>query len=653
MNIRLSWFSWRQAQGISKLCMALLLAWSILLAFPGSSFAHAVLVRSDPAQGAVLRVPPGQVRLWFSEVVEPQFSTAQVVTPSNQQAGSQQVSVSGVSGSTSEIVVTLSSRLLPGSYVVLWRTVSTVDGHVESGSFSFTLARPDGTLPPPINSSVITGTTNAVAPTLPLSLPTLISLLMTFLVELGAIYWVGAAFWQLFVVEVVMEKHATQHDLLQQVRERQLERILPLVIGGALLAHVGVLIGQGLALASGNSATSLTPALLEQLVRSGRFGLWWLVRVLLLTLALLLLLTGRLVGRRSRISNRLLAWVSLGLGLLLFIALALSSHAAALASDKVMVAVLGDWFHLVAAAIWVGGMLTIVLGYVPVLSRHALVERASSLVTTLRYYSPWALAGVLLMAITGPLSATFQLNSWAQLLTTAYGNVLLIKVFLVMGLLVLSAYHTLFLRARIRIALRKHSVALTRLEHTPPQAVPDSVRMRWMEQVKQREVRLALPTRRLLFVLRLEALLGVAVLLCVGLMNVLGGTLVPTTSTVSTGSVSRATAPLSQTLNTFDRRFQVILTMTPRHVGTNSVKVRVIDPRTGAAVSRVKVQLNTELLERDMGVNLILLTANGAGQFSGAVELPVSGTWRIIVQIITPDDPNRFHEAYTDIGLVS
>ncbi len=139
-NTRPRWFFW--THGIKKPCMALLLACRVLLAFPGSSSAHAVLVRSDPAQDAVLRVPPGRVRLWFSDAVDPQLSMAQVVTPTNQQAGPQQASVPP--GASNEIVVTLSSRLPAGAYVVLWRTISTDDGHVESGSFSFSVTQPGG-----------------------------------------------------------------------------------------------------------------------------------------------------------------------------------------------------------------------------------------------------------------------------------------------------------------------------------------------------------------------------------------------------------------------------------------------------------------------------------------------------------------------------
>ncbi len=218
-------------------------------------------------------------------------------------------------------------------------------------------------------------------------------------------------------------------------------------------------------------------------------------------------------------------------------------------------------------------------------------------------------------------------------------------------MLLLSAYQILVLRPRVRTASQKYAHATARHARMQSPAEPDQGRFRLAGQVKQREVRLAPPTRRLMKVLRIEPILGVAVLLCVGLMNVLGGTLVPVTAASRVPNTAAQSQPIA--LSTFDKSFQVTFTMTPRQVGTNQVQVRIGDPQTGKGVSTVKVQLNTEFLDRDMGVAVIPLAWDGDGQFSGSIDLPVSGTWRIIVQIQTPDDPNHFHEAYTDVDLAS
>src|SRR5436305_6420685 len=63
---------------------ALLLALSLLFAVPAISQAHAILLRSDPAKDAKLRAAPSQVHMWFSEELNPTFTTSVVVNAKNQ-----------------------------------------------------------------------------------------------------------------------------------------------------------------------------------------------------------------------------------------------------------------------------------------------------------------------------------------------------------------------------------------------------------------------------------------------------------------------------------------------------------------------------------------------------------------------------------------
>src|SRR5258708_18996719 len=109
-------------------------------------------------------------------------------------------------------------------------------------------------------------------------------------------------------------------------------------------------------------------------------------------------------------------------------------------------------------------MLYITASYLPVQRKLPIPERARSLVTVLPYYSPWAIAGVVILAVTGPFSATVHLTSWEQLLSTAYGRALVVKVLLVGGLLLTSAIHVFLLQPRLRKAYLKYAYAAARLE---------------------------------------------------------------------------------------------------------------------------------------------------------------------------------------------
>ncbi len=531
-----------------RLLVAVLLAVCLALALPGTSEAHAILLRSDPAKDAVLSVAPHQVRMWFSEELNPAVSTAVVVNGASKRVDHHDAHVSP--GDATEMDVTLQPNLPPAVYVVIYRTDSAVDGHVLTGSFLFTVARPDGTVPTLSGGTIpgqnVLGGSNLTGLyTGQLDGPTLFNLIMITLVELGAVFWVGAQFWHIFVLQPATEDHAELDTTNQRAQQRFGQRFSLPTLLVLLLANVGVLIGQAVNITGGNFASALAPTLLSSLVTGGRFGTYWLVRVVVLILALILSLSllqlHRLpFKRRTRLVNEILTWTNLLLGLALFIAIAMSSHAAAVSRNLLVSAVVIDWLHLVAAALWVGGMMFIATSYLPVLRRSIVAERARSLVTVLPYYSPWAIAGVIIMAVTGPFSATIHLASWEQLLSTAYGRALVVKILLVGALLLTSAYHVLLLRPRLRKEYQKYAYAARRLEAaqdtpalvgvpssqeaTDPHPAPKLI----AQQVRLREGRLAKKTKRMTAILRWEPVLGVAVLVCVGLMNVFAGTLSPT-----------------------------------------------------------------------------------------------------------------------------
>ncbi len=361
-----------------RVLVAVLLALCLTLALPAISEAHAILLRSDPAKDAVLPVPPNQVRMWFSEDLNPSFSTAVVVNGANKRVdiGNALVSPSDAT----EMDVTLKPNLPPSVYVVIYRTDSNVDGHILTGAFLFSVARPDGTVPtlspgahPGVNA--LGGDNLSGQYTGQFDGPTLFNLMMITLVELGAVFWVRAQFWLLFVLLPATEDHAelgTTHKQVQQRFERRFALPTLLVL---LVANLGVLIGQAINVTGGNFGSDLAPGLLASLVTSGRFGTFWLMRVIVIFLALRLALYQLQFKQRPTHIDHLLRWANLVLGLALFIAITMSGHAAAVSSNMLTPALVVDWLHLVAAALWIGGMLYIAAIYLPVLRRSPATER--------------------------------------------------------------------------------------------------------------------------------------------------------------------------------------------------------------------------------------------------------------------------------------
>jgi len=426
---------------------------------------------------------------------------------------------------------------------------------------------------------------------------------------------------------------------------------LPLLV--LLLTNIGVLVGQAITITGGNWGSAFAPNLLVSLVTSGRFGTYWLMREIVILLALGLVMYQWQRKQRPQRVNTVLPWANLILGLALFIAITMSSHAAAVSANVLVYALLADWLHLVAAAFWIGGMLYIATSYLPVQRKLSIPEQARSLVTVLPYYSPWAIAGVVIMVVTGPFSATVHLTSWEQLLSTAYGRALVVKVLVVGGLLLTSAIHVLLLRPRLKKEYQKYTYAAARLgamQRAPAavamptsseEAVPRPTTKLLAQQVKLREARLTKQTRRLTRILNWDPLLGVAVLICVGLMNVFAGTLSPTAAAQQQSAAGTSTA-FHTTARTADGRFTLMLTITPNQAGPNTFTASVVDNRTGKPTTQVGVSLYTTHLDMDMGTDSINLQPDGKGHFSGTGDLLMGGDWQIRIQIRALD--NKLHE---------
>jgi methionine-rich copper-binding protein CopC len=105
------------------------------IAAPAPALAHAHLLSASPAPDARLASPPAEVRLTFSEPLEPAFSGFTVQGPA------------GFSGMTAKVAAdrrTLAGApkgpLPPGRYVVRWRAMAA-DSHHTQGTFSFQVGR--------------------------------------------------------------------------------------------------------------------------------------------------------------------------------------------------------------------------------------------------------------------------------------------------------------------------------------------------------------------------------------------------------------------------------------------------------------------------------------------------------------------------------
>ena len=98
--------------------------------------AHAALERAVPGVGSVVRTPPAEVRLRFTQRLEPAFSVVRVFDGGGRQVDRRDVRVDAKDAALLRVSL---PALSPGAYRVRFRVLS-VDAHVTEGTFTFELA---------------------------------------------------------------------------------------------------------------------------------------------------------------------------------------------------------------------------------------------------------------------------------------------------------------------------------------------------------------------------------------------------------------------------------------------------------------------------------------------------------------------------------
>lgn len=122
---------------ISTRFLAAALALAGMLFAPASVAAHAFLDHSDPAVGSTVPAAPEIVHLWFTQQLEPAFSSVTVTDKSGASVNDGSATVDP--GNPSELDVKL-KHLSAGTYTVKWHVLS-VDTHTTQGDFTFNVGK--------------------------------------------------------------------------------------------------------------------------------------------------------------------------------------------------------------------------------------------------------------------------------------------------------------------------------------------------------------------------------------------------------------------------------------------------------------------------------------------------------------------------------
>lgn len=365
------------ASGMVRLAVPAVLLW---LALASAAGAHAALTGAEPADGALLAVPPPVLRLVFSEPVSP--LALHLVLP-----GGATVPLDRHALRDRAVEIEPPAGLADGTHVLTWRVVSS-DGHPVAGSVVFSIGAPSAeppSAPAAADAAVRAGLW-----------ATKLALYVGLLAGIGGAF---AAAW-----------------------------LLPLSRSGSAFAAA--------ALAAGAAGTALAPGfqgldalglpvagLADPAVWTAGFGTSF-GRTVAAMLAALVLAGASLAVPPSR-SSRLLSLAGLALGAA---ALALSGHAGAAAPQWLMRPAV--FLHAGAMVLWVGALAPLGL---------ALRAGATDAAAGLARFSRLIPAAVAILVLSGLSLAAVQVEEPAALAGTAYGRLLLAKLALLVPLFALAA----------------------------------------------------------------------------------------------------------------------------------------------------------------------------------------------------------------------
>lgn len=361
----------------------------IVLALLGSArpvSAHASLLSSNPAADRVLEASPATIVLTFTEPVDPTDDAIRLVT-----ADGTPVELGSI---TQDRAATLSAELTEelddGSYVVAWSAVSA-DSHPISGAFVFSVGTPSTDADGLIGD--VLGDNGAESGS---------DLLLA--VGRFASYAGIAALTGTLATAVVLAPST--------LNRRRLGTVLFAAGYLAMIGTIAMICAQanliGASFADWSSVVS---------TRSGR---WWFARLVIVAVLTVLIPWRRLLDHR--LAQLAAGVTSLGL----FAVVAAGGHS--VSGRWIGVAFTSTVIHLTAMALWVGGLLIVVL-----------VVNKASVFATARRFSPLALTAVAVLAVTGALNGWRQVGGLDTVTDSSYGRWLIIKLAVVVIVVAVAA----------------------------------------------------------------------------------------------------------------------------------------------------------------------------------------------------------------------
>ena len=124
------------------------------------------------------------------------------------------------------------------------------------------------------------------------------------------------------------------------------------------------------------------------------------------------------------------------------------------------------WVHITCAAIWVGGSLFIGAVFAPILKKMSMPveERLQLMIKVGRRFNKIAVPALIVLMGTGIYQAHLILQKSELLVESSYGNILAIKIILVVALIVTFAIHVRVIRKDVEEKIMSKQISDDQLQ---------------------------------------------------------------------------------------------------------------------------------------------------------------------------------------------
>jgi copper transport protein len=511
----------------------------------GSVSAHAELISVDPSDGELLAEAPAEVVLTFSEPVSLTGGGVRVLDDDARDVAT------AVEQENEVVTAALPADLADGTYTVVIEVIS-VDSHRIGGASVFHVGAP--------TSEGLTGDALELGGDEAGWGIRAGGAVLTAIGYLGALVAAGTLLFSLY---------ADRRAALGAVSSRAA------VIGAvALVAAVPFRIAR---LGGGLDALRDNDVLMSAL--RGPVGVATAVT------ANALLIAAVLIDRRTP------RWIPLAFAVVALAGFAIEGHTRA--ADRRWAMIASDVVHLLAGALWLGGIVALVVAF----RSKADTE---SLAGAVRRFSTAALGAVAVVTATGVIMAWIVLPSVGELTSTGYGLALILKAALVVVVIALGAYN----RYRLVPAVSKRS-------DEPGAAERRASARRWLGNIVLAELAV------------LVVAVGVTAVLVT--RSPIGSTAAASAPAAEQGQ--SVTVELSNDAGTAD------VTVTPSSVGFNVIDIALRDVE-GRVVNPYEAPVvELELPAADVGPLEPDVLPLAIGRYQATVNLGFAGTWELSVRV--------------------